>query len=122
MTNNNSESDTDSDSDTDNQNITTRNKSWSIDSRSYSIDSNDDIILKHRKSSFEIVIKIEDTSSNDIYTHLKQNMTNPIKTTDHKYITKRRARDMNITNVIAYSPPNINEYFKTLSISNNKHK
>jgi hypothetical protein len=120
MTNNNSESD--SDTDTDTQNITTRSKSWSIDSRSYSIDSNDDITLQRRKPSFEIIIKIEDTSSNDIYTHLKQNMTNSIKITDHKYITKRRARDMNISNVIAYSPPNINEYFKTLSISNNKHK
>ena len=59
MTNNNSESD--SDTDTDTQNITTRSKSWSIDSRSYSIDSNDDITLQRRKPSFEIIIKIEDT-------------------------------------------------------------
>ena len=37
----NNESDTDTDTDTDNENIVMRNKSWSIDSRSYSIGSND---------------------------------------------------------------------------------
>ena len=112
----------DSDSDIDNKNIASRNKSWSIDSRSYSIDSNDDITSKRRKSSFEIIIKIEDMSNNDIYTHLKQNTTNSIKIIEHNHITKRRTRDMNLTNIIAYSPPNLNEYFKTLSISNNMHK
>ena len=120
MTNNESDTDTD----TDNENIVMRNKSWSIDSRSYSISSNDEdyITPNSRKPSFEIIVKIEDASSNNIYEQIKHNLNNSIKIENHNRVKKRRARDMNNTNIIAYSPPNLNEYFKTLSISNNKHK
>lgn len=120
----NNESDTDTDTDTDNENIVMRNKSWSIDSRSYSIGSNDEdyVTSNSRKSSFEIIIKMEDASSNNIYEQIKHNLTNSIKIANHNHVTKRRVRDMNLTNIVAYSPPNLNEYFKTLNISNNKHK
>tara|TARA_B110000285_G_scaffold233717_1_gene308392 strand:+ start:2184 stop:2582 length:399 start_codon:yes stop_codon:yes gene_type:complete len=105
-----------------------RDKSYSIDSTSHTIDS--DSTHSSRHSSFEICFTLEDTSNNqiDVYEKIKSEKT----TTDNKstpkpipkpikYITRRK-RDHRCNHNIAYSPPDMVEYLQKLMIYTNTHK
>ena len=112
--------------------ILNRDKSYSIDSTSHNIDS--DSTQSSRNSSFELYFAVEDASNNiiDIYEKLKiddikSNIKSNIKSDNKsipetiKYI-KRRKREQNCNSIVAYSPPDMNEYFHNLMINTNKHK
>ena len=102
-----------------------RDKSYSIDSTSHTIDS--DSTHSSRHSSFEICFTIEDTSNNqiDVYEKIKSEKKT---TTDNKPIPKpikyitRRKREHNCKHNVAYSPPDMAEYLQKLMIYTNKHK
>ena len=105
-----------------------RDKSYSIDSTSHTIDS--DSTHSSRHSSFEICFTIEDTSNNqiDVYEKIKLEKTKndnkfiPEEKYNNHIIKKRRKRDEKCQSIHAYSPPDMNEYLHKLMIYTNKHK